>query len=113
MKKKLLLLTLTATLTLSAPINANAKTKSNYYTVSGIVRNFTYTMKYKNGEVLKGKGYNVYTKDGNIWEVVDTDTNKFFKDGSKVKVKLYNNKTKTKLDDRIVSIKKIKKAKHK
>lgn len=37
--------------------------------------------------------------------MVDTDTNQFFKEGQKVKVKLNNNGTSYKYDDIVVSVK--------
>lgn len=107
MKRKLLLTLLATILTISSAIPANAK-QSNYYTMTGTVHNFTYTMHYENGTVLKGNGFDIITSDGNIWEMNDTDTDLCFKEGAKVKVKFNNNSTrKNKTDDIIVSIKRI------
>lgn len=106
MKRKLLSLILVAAMLI--PTTANAKT-TPYYTLKGTVHNFTYTMTYEDGTILKGKGFDIYTTDGNIWEMVDTDTDYHFADGSTVKVKFHNNGTpKDKTDDRIISVKKAK-----
>ena len=91
MKKKILI-TLLAIITFATtmPVNINAK-HNNYYTLTGIIHNFSYKTKYTNGKVLKGKGYDIYTSDGNIWQITDTDTNVKFKENTKVKVKFYIN----------------------
>lgn len=106
MKKKLLSLILVATMLI--PTTANAKPNS-YYTLKGTIHNFTYTQMYKDGTVIKGKGFDIYTEDGNIWEMSDTDTDYHFAENATVKVKFHNNGTpKDKTDDRIVSVKKAK-----
>ena len=106
MKKKLLSLILVATMLI--PTTANAKPNS-YYTLKGKIHNFIYTQTYTDGTVLKGKGFDIYTTDGNIWEMSDTDTDAHFKDGQKVIVKISDNGTpKDKTDDRIISVKKAK-----
>ena len=105
MKRKLFAILVTTLITVTSTIPVNAK-ESRYYTMTGVVRNFTYTMRYNNSTTLKGKGYDIYTTDGNIWQMVDTDTDDFFPDGTKVKVKFDNNGTKDKTDDIIVSVKK-------
>ena len=103
MKKKLLSLILIVAM---LPATANAKT-TPYYTLKGTVHNFTYTQIYKDGTVIKGKGFDIYTTDGNIWEMTDTDTDYHFSENATVKVKFHNNKTpKDKTDDRIISVKK-------
>lgn len=109
MKKKILAITLAAvTLVNLAPATATAKT-ARTYKVRGTVRNFTYCFKYEDGEKLTGKGFDIYTTDGNIWEMSDTDTDLYFKDGQKVIVKINDNGTpKYKTDDRIISVKKAK-----
>lgn len=109
MKRKLLSLILVAsTLITIMPTTANAK-KNHYYTLTGTIHNFTYTMSYSNGTVLKGTGFDICTKNGNIYQIVDTDTDYHFKENQKVKVKFHDNNTpKDKMDDRIVSIKKTK-----
>ena len=105
MKKKLLSLILTVAM---LPTTANAKT-TPYYTLKGTIHNFTYTQTYKDGTVIKGKGFDIYTTDGNIWEMTDTDTDYHFSENATVKVKFHNNKTpKDKTDDRIISVKKAK-----
>lgn len=111
-KKTLIILLVTLILTMTSITIVDAKqTKHNYYTLTGTIHNFTYKMKYANGEILKGKGYDVYTSDGSIWQITDTDTNIKFKENTKVKIKLYNNKTRNyKPDDIIVSIKKNKRS---
>lgn len=107
MKRKLLLVLTATILTITSVIPANAK-QNNYYTMTGTVHNFTYTMRYENGTVLKGNGFDIITSDGNIWEMVDTDTDLYFKEGTKVKVRFNNNGTrKDKTDDIIVSVKQI------
>lgn len=104
MKKKLLSLILVATMLI--PTTANAKV-SPYYTMKGTVHNFTYTQTYTDGTILKGKGFDICTTDGNIWEMNDTDYH--FAENATVKVKFHNNGTpKDKIDDRIVSVKKAK-----
>lgn len=109
MKKTILITVLATTLVTALPCSAKAGKHNPYYTIKGTVKNFTYTMKYKDGTVLKGKGYNVYLKDGAILEIDDTDTDKFFKEGQKVKVKFHDNGTrKNKLDDKVISVKKAK-----
>lgn len=106
MKKKLLSLILVATMLI--PTTANAKPNS-YYTLKGKIHNFIYTQTYTDGTVLKGKGFDIYTTDGNIWEMTDTDTDYHFSENATVKVKFHNNGTqKDKTDDRIISVKKAK-----
>lgn len=109
MKNKILAIILTAvTLANLAPATASAKT-AHTYKVRGTVRNFSYTYTYEDGERLTGKGFDIYTADGNIWEMSDTDTDAHFKDGQKVIVKISDNGTpKNKTDDFIVTIKKAK-----
>jgi len=109
MKKKILAIVLATTALVNiAPTTATAKT-AHTYKVRGTVRNFSYSYTYEDGEKLTGKGFDIYTADGNIWEMVDTDTDLYFKDGQKVVVKISDNGTsKDKTDDRIVSIKKAK-----
>ena len=107
MKKKLFII-LTMFITITSTIPVSAKT-SRYYYMSGTVKNFTYTMRYNDGTVLTGNGYDIYTTDGNIWEMVDTDTDMTFSDGTKVKVKFDDNGTrKNKTDDIIISVKRSK-----
>lgn len=106
MKKKLLSLIFIVTMLI--PTTANAKT-TPYYTLEGTIHNFTYTQMYKDGTVIKGNGFDIYTTDGNIWEMTDTDTDYRFSENETVKVKFYNNETpKDKTDDRIISVKKAK-----
>lgn len=106
MKKKLLLHILMVAMLI--PTMVNAKT-TPYYTLKGTIHNFTYTQTYKDGTVLKGKGFDIYTTDGNIWEMTDTDTDYHFSENATVKVKFHNNGTpKDKTDDRIISVKKAK-----
>lgn len=106
MKKKLLSLILVAAMLI--PTTANAKTTS-YYTIKGIVHNFTYTQTYADGTILKGKGFDICATDGNIWEMSDTDTDYHFAENTTVKVKFNNNGTpKDKTDDRIISVKRVK-----
>jgi hypothetical protein len=107
MKKKILAIALaTMTLVNIAPATATAKT-AHTYKVRGTVRNFSYTMQYEDGEKLTGRGFDIYTTDGNIWEMSDTDTDLHFKDQQKVIVKINDNGTpKNKTDDFIVTIKK-------
>ena len=63
------------------------------------------SLKYPNS----GRGFDICTADGNIWEMSDTDTDAHFKDGQKVIVKISDNGTpKNKTDDFIVTIKKAK-----
>lgn len=109
MKKKILAIVLAAvTLVNLAPVTTTAKT-AHTYKVRGTVRNFIYTMKYEGGEKLTGRGFDICTADGNIWEMSDTDTNLHFKDGQKVIVKINDNGTpKDKTDDFIVAVKKVK-----
>lgn len=109
MKKKILAIVLTTTALVNlAPATATAKT-AHTYRVRGTVRNFSYTYAYEDGEKLTGKGFDIYTADGNIWEMSDTDTDSHFKDGQKVVVKINDNGTpKDKTDDRIISIRKTK-----
>lgn len=109
MKKKILAILLATTALVNlAPTTATAKT-AHTYKVRGIVRNFSYSYTYKDGEKLTGKGFDIYTTDGNIWEMSDTDTDLHFKDRQKVIVKISDNDTpKDKTDDRIISIKKAK-----
>ena len=86
------------------PCTANAKRNQK-----GTIRNFTYTMSFTNGSIIKGKGYRIYLSNGNVWEMTDANTDQFFKEGQKVKVKFNNNgTTKNQLDDYVVSIKKAK-----
>ena len=107
MKRKLFII-LMVLITVTSTIPTSAKT-SKYYYMIGTVKNFTYTMRYNDDTVLTGKGYDIYTTDGNIWEMVDTDTDMFFADGTKVKVKFDDNGTrKDKTDDIIVSVKRSK-----
>ena len=106
MKKKLLSHILMVAMLI--PTMVNAKT-TPYYTLKGTIHNFTYTQTYKDGTVIKGKGFDIYTTDGNIWEMTDTDTDYHFSEDATVKVKFHNNKTpKDKTDDRIISVKKAK-----
>lgn len=109
MKKKILAITLaTMTLVNIAPATTEAKA-TRTYKVRGTIRNFSYTMQYEDGEKLTGKGFDIYTADGNIWEMTDTDTDLHFKDAQKVIVKISDNGTpKDKTDDRIISVKKAK-----
>lgn len=109
MKKKILAIVLAAvTLVNLAPATATAKT-AHIYRVRGTVRNFSYTMQYEDGEKLTGRGFDICTADGNIWEMSDTDTDLRFKDRQKVVVKISDNGTpKDKTDDRIISVKKAK-----
>ena len=109
MKKKILAIVLaTTTLVNIAPATATAKT-AHTYKVRGTVRNFKYTMQYEDGEKLSGRGFDIYTTDGNIWEMSDTDTDLRFKNWQKVVVKISDNGTpKDKTDDRIISVKKAK-----
>ena len=109
MKKKILAITLAAvTLVNLAPTTATAKT-AHTYKARGTVRNFTYSMQYEDGEKLTGRGFDIYTTDGNIWEMSDTDTDLRFKNRQKVVVKINDNGTpKDKTDDFIVTIKKAK-----
>lgn len=109
MKKKILAIVLATTALVNlAPATATAKA-AHTYKVRGTVRNFSYSYTYEDGEKLTGKGFDIYTTDGNIWEMVDTDTDAHFKDGQKVVVKINDNGTpKDKTDDRIISIRKAK-----
>ena len=109
MKKKILAIVLATTALVNiAPATATAKT-AHTYKMRGNVRNFKYTMQYDDGEKLTGRGFDIYTADGNIWEMSDTDTDARFKDGQKVIVKINDNGTpKDKTDDRIISVKKAK-----
>ena len=109
MKKKILAIVLATTALINiAPATATAKT-AHTYKVRGTVRNFIYTMKYEDGEKLTGRGFDIYTTDGNIWEMSDTDTDFRFKDRQKVVVKISDNGTpKDKTDDFIVAVKKVK-----
>ena len=109
MKKKILAIVLATTALVNiAPATATAKT-AHTYKMRGNVRNSKYTMQYDDGEKLTGKGSDIYTADGNIWEMSDTDTDARFKDGQKVIVKINDNGTpKDKTDDRIISVKKAK-----
>lgn len=109
MKKKILAIVLAGvTLVNLAPATATAKT-AHTYKVRGTVRNFTYSIQYENGEKLIGRGFDICTADGNIWEMSDTDTDLRFKDRQKVVVKISDNGTpKDKTDDFIVTIKKAK-----
>ena len=109
MKKKILAIVLAAvTLVNLAPATTEAKA-ARTYKVRGTVRNFTYSMEYEDGEKLTGRGFDIYTTDGNIWEMSDTDTDAHFKNRQKVVVKINDNGTpKDKTDDFIVAIKKAK-----
>lgn len=109
MKKKILVIVLVAvTLVNIAPATATAKT-AHTYKVRGTIRNFNYTMQYEDGEKLTGRGFDIYTTDGNIWEMSDTDTDLRFKNRQKVVVKINDNGTpKDKTDDFIVAVKKVK-----
>ena len=109
MKKKILAIVLATTALVNiAPATATAKT-AHTYKVRGTVRNFKYAMQYEDGEKLTGRGFDIYTTDGNIWEMSDTDTDLRFKDRQKVVVKINDNGTpKDKTDDRIISVKKAK-----
>lgn len=105
MKKKTIFTATILSLALLSPLSANAK-RNPYYTMTGTVHNFTYTMQYEDGTILNGNGFDIITKDGNIWQIVDTDTDMYFKEGTKVKVKFNDNGTrKDKRDDIIVSVK--------
>lgn len=109
MKKRVLAIVLATTALVNlAPATATAKT-AHTYKVRGTVRNFIYTMQYEDGEKLIGRGFDICTADGNIWEMSDTDTDLHFKDGQKVIVKINDNGTpKDKTDDFIVAVKKVK-----
>lgn len=109
MKNKILAIVLTAvTLANLAPVTSSAKT-AHTYKVRGTIRNFNYTMQYEDGEKLTGRGFDIYTTDGNIWEMSDTDTDLRFKNRQKVVVKINDNGTpKDKTDDFIVAVKKVK-----
>lgn len=109
MKKKILTIVLAGVALVNiAPATATAKT-AHTYKVRGTVRNFTYSMQYGDGEKLTGRGFDICTADGNIWEMSDTDTDLRFKDRQKVVVKISDNGTpKDKTDDRIISVKKAK-----
>ena len=109
MKKKILAIVLATTALVNiAPATATAQI-AHTYKVRGTVRNFSYTMKYEDGEKLTGRGFDICTTDGNIWEMSDTDTDLRFKNRQKVIVKINDNGTpKDKTDDRIISIKKTK-----
>lgn len=109
MKKKILAIVLATTALVNlAPATATAKT-ARTYRVRGTVRNFSYTMQYEDGEKLTGRGFDIYTTDGNIWEMSDTDTDLRFKDRQKVVVKISDNGTPNdKTDDCIISVKKAK-----
>lgn len=109
MKKKILAIVLATTALVNiSPDTATAKT-AHTYKVRGTVRSFKYTMQYEDGEKLTGRGFDIYTTDGNIWEMSDTDTDLHFKDGQKVIVKINDNGTpKDITDDRIISVKKAK-----
>jgi hypothetical protein len=109
MKKRVLAIVLATTALVNlAPVTATAKT-AHTYKVRGTVRNFIYTMQYEDGEKLIGRGFDIYTTDGNIWEMSDTDTDLHFKDRQKVIVKINDNGTpKDKTDDFIVAVKKVK-----
>lgn len=109
MKKKILAIVLTTTALVNlAPATATAKT-AHTYRVRGTVRNFSYAMQYEDGEKLTGRGFDIYTADGNIWQLSDTDTDAHFKDEQKVIVKISDNGTpKDKTDDHIISVKKAK-----
>lgn len=109
MKKKILAIVLATTALVNlAPATATAKTVHTYK-ARGTVRNFTYSMQYEDGEKLTGRGFDICTADGNIWEMSDTDTDLHFKDGQKVIVKINDNGTpKDKTDDFIVAVKKVK-----
>ena len=107
MKKKILAIVLATTALVNlAPATTEAKA-ARTYKVRGTVRNFSYTYTYEDGEKLIGRGFDIYTTDGNIWEMSDTDTDLRFKNRQKVVVKINDNGTpKDKTDDRIISIKK-------
>lgn len=109
MKKRILAIVLATTALVNlAPATAIAKT-ARAYKVRGTVRNFSYTYAYEDGEKLTGKGFDIYTAGGNIWEMSDTDTDLRFKNRQKVVVKINDNGTpKDKTDDFIVTIKKAK-----
>lgn len=109
MKKKILAITLAAvTLVNLAPVATAAKV-AHTYKVRGTVRNFSYSYTYEDGEKLTGKGFDIYTADGDIWEMSDTDTDLRFKNRQKVVVKINDSGTpKYKTDDFIVTIKKVK-----
>lgn len=109
MKKKILAIVLATTALVNlAPATATAKT-AHTYKVRGTVRNFKYTMQYEDGEKMTGRGFDICTADGNIWEMSDTDTDLHFKDRQKVVVKISDNGTpKDKTDDSIISVKKAK-----
>ena len=109
MKKRILAIVLATTALVNlAPATATAKT-AHTYKVRGTVRNFTYSMQYEDGEKLTGRGFDICTADGNIWEMSDTDTDLRFKDRQKVVVKISDNGTPNdKTDDCIISVKKAK-----
>lgn len=109
MKKKTLAIVLAAvTLVNLAPATTEAKA-ARTYKVRGTIRNFSYTYTYEDGEKLTGRGFDIYTTDGNIWEMSDTDTDLHFKNRKKVVVKINDNGTpKDKTDDFVVTIKKTK-----
>lgn len=109
MKKRILAIVLATTALVNlAPATATAKT-AHTYKVRGTVRNFSYTMQYEDGEKLIGRGFDICTADGNIWEMSDTDTDLHFKDRQKAVVKINDNGTpKNKTDDFIVAVKKVK-----
>lgn len=68
MKKRILAIVLATTALVNlAPATATAKT-AHTYKARGTVRNFTYSMQYEDGEKLTGRGFDIYTTDGNIWE---------------------------------------------
>ena len=109
MKKKILAITLAAVTLVNLAPAATAAKVAHTYKVRGTVRNFSYTYTYEDGEKLTGKGFDIYTADGNIWQLSDTDTDAHFKDGQKVIVKISDNGTsKDKTDDRIISVNKAK-----
>ena len=99
MKKKLLSLILIVAM---LPTTANAKT-TPYYTLKGTIHNFTYTQKYKDGTVIKGKGFDIYTTDGNIWEIGDE-----LSASKTYTVTFDTNGTLDKTDDMVISVKEVK-----
>lgn len=69
MKKRILAIVLATTALVNlAPATATAKT-AHTYKARGTVRNFTYSMQYEDGEKLTGRGFDIYTTDGNTWEM--------------------------------------------
>lgn len=107
MKKKILSIIIAA-LTITTIIPTPTSAKAGFYYKHGTIHNFTYSYTYENGNKISGKGFDIYTTDGNIWEMVDTDTDCHFKEHQKVRVKFYDNGTKKVTDDQIIKVTKIK-----